>query len=54
MKHGFYITKRTFSKRVIKIVSINVVGNLQVGEVFKLVALGQIINSDDVVNAARV
>ena len=54
MEHSFNIAKRALCKKLVKIISINVVGNLQVSQVFELVAHCQIINCNDVVDTPRI
>jgi hypothetical protein len=42
------------AKTVVELVGVDVVGDLQVGQVAELVALGQVVDRDDVVDAAGV
>ena len=54
MKHGFDLTKGVVGKEFVEHVLVEVVGNLQVGNVAELIALGQVIDRDDVVDASSV
>jgi len=48
MKNGFYLTIVAIGVVVIKGPGIDVVGDVQVGQVAELVALGEVIDGDDV------
>src|SRR3990167_4920183 len=54
VEHRFDLAKSTFGKQLVKIINIDVVGNAQVSQVTEFVAVGQVINGNDVVNAAGV
>ena len=54
VKNSFYLAVSIGGKRVVKISGVHIVGNLQIGQVAKLVALGQVIHGNDVGHASGV
>jgi hypothetical protein len=54
VKDGFDLTKRTVQKRLVKILDVQVVRYLKIGQVAKLVALRHVIDRDDVGDATGV
>ena len=54
MEHGFDLAEIALGEQVVEHVGVDVVGDLQVGQVAELVALRQVVDGDDVVDAARV
>ncbi len=54
MKDCFDLAKCAFGKQVVEVIRIDVVRNLQVGQVLELVAFSQVIDGNDVVDAAGV
>ena len=47
MQHSTHVAKLTTSKAIEKIVLVQVVGNFTVGQVAEFVAIGQIVDGDD-------
>ena len=54
MEHRFYLAKLAFGKRFVKHAVVDVVGDLQISQVAKLVAIAQIIDRNDVGDAPLV
>ena len=54
MEDGFYFAVGTVCKEFIEKVLVDIVCNLQIGQVDKLVALREVVDRDDVVNTACV
>ena len=54
MEHSLNLSVAAVGKILIKSPSIHIVGDLQVGQVAELVAQGQVIDSDHIINAAGV
>jgi len=54
MKNGFHTAVSAFGKQAVEVFGVDVVSNLQVRQVSKFVAVGQVVNSNDVVDTARV
>jgi len=52
MENGFDLAVGAFGVGVVKHISVHIVGNLQVSQVAKLVALGEVIHRDDVGQSA--
>ena len=54
MEHRFDLAKSGFGKQLVKVIDIDVIGNLQIGQIAEFVAVAQVIDGDDVVNTAGV
>ena len=54
MEYSLDIAKSTVGKQIVKVVGINVIGNLKVSQVFKFFTIGEVIDCNDVVNSPRV
>ena len=54
VEDSFYFAVSTICKEFVEKVLVDIVGNLQIGQVDKLVAMREVIDRDDVVNAACV
>ena len=54
MEHRLDGPISAFSEELIKVVGVYVVGDLQVGQVAEFIALGQVVDRDDLADAARI